>query len=521
MRVTDPQLSRLLFEIENDLRYEPYGALQSLQSIEVDPKLGREDLARVKLLRVRGLIHVESFDSARDLLMDTRRLINSKTDIELSAIFEGLFARLKYEASDPKQALTLIVNSLHVLAQEPIDPQLAKTLHESNILAANCCINLAQYSQAIDFMLESLALVQRFGLEKGYLLPLHVLGRIYLHLKEYEEAKNCARAAIRLHFNDQRFSYSHYLLAACHLNCGEIADCLDSCAYSFVEATSASLAVNARILLARAFCGMNEINIAQTHLQEGLDQVQALRLSREATEIKLCQSNILREGGDLAGALQCLVEIEEHPAAQNLIRLKHQILTEKVRVLQELERFAEATEVHNELAELAFESTLLDQHSRMIHSHDLNQLHGFLGLPPLIKSVSQSYMPHDSKAALLERLSNRLETLIDMGPVEASSELQSVAIELQALIRATAHDSEHADDRLEAKNFRANLLKINPTFTSSELTVCAWIREDKSSSQIAYTLGTSVRTIDTHRSRIRRKLGLNNTENLRSFLLRI
>ena len=96
-----------------------------------------------------------------------------------------------------------------------------------------------------------------------------------------------------------------------------------------------------------------------------------------------------------------------------------------------------------------------------------------------------------------------------------------MAVELQALIRVTGNEAEYADERLEEKNFRANLLKINPTFTSSELKVCAWIRDDKSSSQIAYALGTSVRTIDTHRSRIRKKLGLANSDNLRSFLLRV
>jgi DNA-binding CsgD family transcriptional regulator len=524
MRVTDPALSRRLYEIENDLRTDPHRVLEGLLTIEDEVRtLTREDSVRVKLLRVRALVQVQDYESARQLLMETRGSINSKSDTELSAMFDGLFARLKYEASEPSQALSLIESSLGVLSAEPIDPQLAKTLHESNILAAHCCINVAEYVRAIDYLLESVALVQRFGLEKGYVSPLHVLGRIYLHLKEYEEAKNCAHAAIRLHFNDQRFSYSQYLLAACHLNCAEISDCLDACASSFIQSSTPSLGVNARILLARAFCGMGELNVARNHLNEARSQAESLKLSRELTEIKLCEASILRAEGDDESALSCINEILDDPAAQNVIRLRYQILTDKLRILHDLERHEEASELHKELAEMAFESHLLEQHSKMIHEHDLNQLHGTLGLPPLIKNLSTaaSGQIHDTKASLLESLSRRLDSLLEVKPGQLSSELQAVAAELQALIKATGNEAEYAEERLDEKNFRANLLKINPAFTSSELKVCAWIRDDKSSSQIAYALGTSVRTIDTHRSRIRKKLGLANSDNLRSFLLRV
>lgn len=521
MRVSDPSLSRQLFEIENDLRWQPHVSLERLLNIEAaGTDLRRDEVARIKLLTVQALIHVERFEQARELLLDSRRFINSKTDQELAALFESLLARLKYEACDPQSAFTLIERASATLSEEPVDPQVARTLHESLILAANCAVDLGEYSRVIDYLVEAVSLVQRFGFDKGYLLPLHSLGRMYLHLHQFEEAKQCAIAARRLHVNDTRFGYSDYLLASSQLSTGETADCLDSCSSSFMEPVTPSLAVKARILVAQAFMDMGEHEIAQTHISDAFENAQKLQLSREIVKARLCEAILHRSAGHAEKGLASLNSIEDEPAYRNIRRLQHKVLIEKATALQGLQRDTEAAQTYKQVIDLKFEASLLAAQSRLIHEHDLNTLHGSLGVPPIFRSelarpafISESKSFH---AQVLDRLTSRLSSLGDLPSGQLTKELHSITQQLQVLI----HNSVD-EDRIIERSFKANLLKINPTFTSSELKVCALIWKDKSTAQISYELGTSVRTIDTHRSRIRKKLGLANSDNLRSFLLRL
>ncbi len=76
----------------------------------------------------------------------------------------------------------------------------------------------------------------------------------------------------------------------------------------------------------------------------------------------------------------------------------------------------------------------------------------------------------------------------------------------------------HLDDLTGA--FADTLSRTFRKLTPSEIRVAALVREGKTNKQIADILAVSPRTVEYHRDRIRRKLGLNRTKtNLRSFLL--
>jgi len=58
--------------------------------------------------------------------------------------------------------------------------------------------------------------------------------------------------------------------------------------------------------------------------------------------------------------------------------------------------------------------------------------------------------------------------------------------------------------------------------TPQEIQVAALVKDGKTSKEIASHLGVSVRTVDTHRDNIRKKLGIKDRRSgLRSFLLRL
>ncbi len=69
------------------------------------------------------------------------------------------------------------------------------------------------------------------------------------------------------------------------------------------------------------------------------------------------------------------------------------------------------------------------------------------------------------------------------------------------------------------KGFEDKLLAINPGFSRSELTVCALLRINLTSKDIARLLNLSASSVDMTRYRIRQKLGLDQGENLTRYLI--
>jgi two-component system response regulator FixJ len=63
------------------------------------------------------------------------------------------------------------------------------------------------------------------------------------------------------------------------------------------------------------------------------------------------------------------------------------------------------------------------------------------------------------------------------------------------------------------ENFFFSTSKI-PSLTAAETKVLQSVADGKSNSEIAYTLGCSVRTIECHRNRVMHKLGVDNTASL-------
>ena len=61
-------------------------------------------------------------------------------------------------------------------------------------------------------------------------------------------------------------------------------------------------------------------------------------------------------------------------------------------------------------------------------------------------------------------------------------------------------------------DFGKNISSEQWQLSSSEIEVCNLIREEISTLEIADILCTSKRTIDNHRNRIRKKLGISNTQ---------
>jgi len=69
--------------------------------------------------------------------------------------------------------------------------------------------------------------------------------------------------------------------------------------------------------------------------------------------------------------------------------------------------------------------------------------------------------------------------------------------------------------------FYEKLLEISPQLSRSELQLCALLRMNLPSKEIASLLFLSLSTIDQKRHQIRKKLGLESNQSLNNFLINL
>lgn len=110
--------------------------------------------------------------------------------------------------------------------------------------------------------------------------------------------------------------------------------------------------------------------------------------------------------------------------------------------------------------------------------------------------------------------------LPDMGPAAKAVVLEILSDIDQRLNRATTPEQVAALLHNRHTEFLARLAKEYPALTPTELRVCALIRSAVPSKDIAALLCCSVRSVEKHRERLRRKFNLSVGENLVTFLVR-
>jgi DNA-binding CsgD family transcriptional regulator len=71
------------------------------------------------------------------------------------------------------------------------------------------------------------------------------------------------------------------------------------------------------------------------------------------------------------------------------------------------------------------------------------------------------------------------------------------------------------------QDFLRTLAQRFPTLTQGELRICALLKINLSTKEIASILRVSVRTVEDHRNNIRKKLGLTSKDNFATFLLKM
>lgn len=142
------------------------------------------------------------------------------------------------------------------------------------------------------------------------------------------------------------------------------------------------------------------------------------------------------------------------------------------------------------------------------------------------------------KNAKIEELSATVKVLLENGDENKRKVEEQVLSNVRRLVEPYLNKLKMRNDLKEKHKIylsilESNIKKITSQFshklsldytylTKSELQIAELVRDGRSSKEIADIICISERTVDTHRNRIRKKLGITNrNNNLRSYLLSI
>lgn len=132
-----------------------------------------------------------------------------------------------------------------------------------------------------------------------------------------------------------------------------------------------------------------------------------------------------------------------------------------------------------------------------------------------------------SQVALLVQIQNKLEDLrlkaskILVENISEQEKLKKIRYLYQ--MDSFAEFKSNFDNRLTAYNedFFKLLLKKYPDLSPSELKLCAYLRLNPTSKDLSIILNRSMRTVESTRTNIRKKMNLNQQENLVTHLVSI
>ena len=187
---------------------------------------------------------------------------------------------------------------------------------------------------------------------------------------------------------------------------------------------------------------------------------------------------------------------------------------EVVRVNREKERQLREQQAHFKIEEQEKEKELIrlrNEHLEVELKHKSSQL-------------ADSTMNLVRKNDILQEIDHQMEQLADDLTAERSKASLSKAI--RDIRRSIKHNIEDDDNwekfeenfNLVNDNYMVKLTKRYPTLKINDCKLCAYLYMELSSKEMAALLNTSVRSIETARYRLRKKLGLDQGQNLTDFI---
>ncbi len=373
---------------------------------------------------------------------------------------------------------------------------------EARTILAMMSINAEDWENAEQYLRTGLAMFREAGEKRGEAAVYEKLGYLYACRDQIDEGLKYYRksaAMFRSMRNQDRYILTVMNIGFCYVEQGKYdraQECMD-------EVVVYGRTSGNDIVYAFGLIGKGDIHVACREWEEGIEVLSSARkiLGNAGAAGHLYRTNRILAGafeetGRIKEALDCYREIMEYERNVSSTAIKGKILTFPIQ--QRLREMTEEKEVYR------------------LQKEDLER-----ESERRIKEMTVVSMQIAQNNELLDQLRERLRELKHANGHTLFS-IDAIIREIDSRTgRVDAWNTfEHRLQTLDPE-FLHQLTDRYPSLTPAEMRVCSLLKISMTNKDIAALLNVSDRTVDTHRTSIRKKMGLRRGENLVKKLTRM
>ncbi len=459
----------------------------------------------------------------------------TKEEIGLARVWR-MYSEIFLKSSRYSDALELLLKALNIFENHQIKEKVVASLNS----IANVYERLGNYETALEFYLRCLRESRDVLSESEEAVLLNNLGIIYMNLRDFEKAQSYFDRSLSIMTRNDNTSGKAFILS----NLGklhELKNELDLALNYQQKALRLQQELGNRHGEAFSLQYVGAIYEVQSDFDKAQSFfIQSLRIGESINSNEICSAALMYIGrvknatGDYGNAVVFL-----NQALEYLSRIDYKLSLVKVHSLlsnayEQSSEFQLALKHHKLFAEIKDE-ILSQEKQRAIAERQASFE---------IEKAQKEKEIYRLRAAQAERemeYKNKELTIMAMNLVQKNEFLNKLREEVQAGSN-TSNSSQNSftstllrkleqgiDSESDWKIFEQQFLNVHqdfnaklsqqfPALTPTELKVCSLIKIGLSSKEIANLLFITHRTVELHRTRIRKKLVLEHSTNLTSYL---
>ena len=416
-------------------------------------------------------------------------------------------------------------------------------LKDKNGLGASLCrigtlyLNQKDYEKAVDYYTKSINLAKEIHSNDGIASNLNNLAKVYSEQKDYDKALQSYEEALRINIS----SGNSYLVGNNYLNIAEVylkqkkyAQAIDK----VHKARKIFEQLGNKLRLAKSQVLTSEIYLETGRISEGESlALSALKIGEtyDYKEIIVSASGLLNKlylsRKDSASAFRYFI-LEKQYQDSLLLDEKQKTLS-KLELQYQFEKNEQSAKIARQrrnVAIIVISGCLF--FSIIIIFLILKQLRLKAKKLQLEKASHEQELEFKNKEMVLNVMSlmKKNEMLADLSEKLIHIEEESSSPESKETIKKVARELQRSQEDEIWKEFSHRFKEVHgefydkllqkfPALTPNELKLCAFLRLNMSSKDIAELTGQRVSTLETARYRLRQKLGIANSDvNLITFL---
>jgi tetratricopeptide (TPR) repeat protein len=494
-----------------------------------------DDKAKIvsSLFLAKTFYFLSDLNKAMDYAVKAKNLAeNSHMDMELASSLDAIGV-IYYDIGNQAKSSEYFFTSLKIYEK----------LKDKNGLGATFCrigtlyLDQKDYDKAVEYYAKSINLAKEIKSDDGIASNLNNLAKVYSEKKEYDKALKSYEEALRINLK----SGNSYLIGNNYLNIAEVYLKRRQYTEAMTKVQQAKKIfekLGNKLRLAKS-----QIILSEIYLQTGqLSQSESLALNA----LRISEKNGYKEMIVSASSVLNRFYLSKKDSATAfryfILEKKYQdslLLDEKQKTLAKLElkyqfekneENAQIARQRRNIAIIVISGCLL--FSLIIIILILKQLKLKAKKLQLEKENHEQELEFKNKEMVLNVMSlmKKNEMLADLSEKLIHIEEESTSAESKDTIKKVARELQKSQEDEIWKEFSHRfkevhgdfydtLLKKFPTLTPNELKLCAFLRLNMSSKDIAELTGQRVSSLETARYRLRQKLGIANSEvNLITFL---